>query len=569
MIGLVVSGRTYDPNTYEISLDPITAKVIDYGTASVRFWPNKTQDQLTIPVDVLFCAPWNGTSYSTTEVVRIPFFLLTSISGATVDTSISELVTGNPVNFYTSDQSDFTENPTASGGLIIRTKCPVIFWENSFTPRVVGFSDYLVCYPANTSVTPTTFSTSSLYFFEEVKSTFVNPTFVGPTGGGGTTGGSGGTGSQGNQGGTGATGPTGPTGATGATGDQGERGETGPTGPQGPTGADGSASMTGATGVTGPKGETGPTGAQGATGADGSASLTGATGVTGATGATGSGATGETGPTGVTGETGPTGVTGETGPTGATGETGPTGATGETGATGPTGSGVTGETGPTGATGPTGSGVTGETGPTGATGETGGTGATGETGPTGSGTTGPTGATGPTGTTGPTGITGPTGPTGIQGPSGTTEFYFQTSVPSPNPTTLGARWIDSDNGIEYVWVYDSVNYLWMQPTQLGNVTYQTYFINTSTYSPTFSYEYYGVTYTGGICSITLPLATSPTDDGRFITIADEVGQISYGNRGILVQGSGGQLINGETSILMKIERMSLTFLFRNNSWKTI
>jgi hypothetical protein len=151
----------------------------------------------------------------------------------------------------------------------------------------------------------------------------------------------------------------------------------------------------------------------------------------------------------------------------------------------------------------------------------------------------------------------------------TDDFYFQTTPPSPNPIKLGARWIDSDNGVEYVWVYDGVNYLWMQPTQLGNVTYQTFFINAATYSPTFSYEYYGVTYTGGICTITLPLGTSTTDDGRFITIADEVGGISYGNRGILVQGSGGQLINGETSVLMRIERMSLTFLFRNNSWKTI
>jgi hypothetical protein len=109
----------------------------------------------------------------------------------------------------------------------------------------------------------------------------------------------------------------------------------------------------------------------------------------------------------------------------------------------------------------------------------------------------------------------------------------------------------------------------MQPTQLGNVTYQAFYINSSTYSPTFSYEYYGVTYMGGICTITLPLGSSPTDDGRFINIADEVGGISYGNRGILVQGQGGQLINGESSVLMKIERMSLNFMFRNSSWKTI
>ena len=78
----------------------------------------------------------------------------------------------------------------------------------------------------------------------------------------------------------------------------------------------------------------------------------------------------------------------------------------------------------------------------------------------------------------------------------------------------------------------------------------------------------GVTYNSGICTITLPLG-SITDEGKFIVIADEVGGVSNYNRGILVQGTGGQLINGETSVLMKLERISLTFLFRNSSWKII
>jgi len=103
----------------------------------------------------------------------------------------------------------------------------------------------------------------------------------------------------------------------------------------------------------------------------------------------------------------------------------------------------------------------------------------------------------------------------------------------------------------------------------GNPVYRTTSIATATHSASFAYEYYGVTYSGGICTVTLPLGASPSDNGKIITIADEVGGISWGNRGILVQGSGGQLINGETSVLMKIERMSLDFLFRNTSWKTI
>jgi hypothetical protein len=255
--------------------------------------------------------------------------------------------------------------------------------------------------------------------------------------------------------------------------------------------------------------------------------LGGITGPTGETGPIGPGGSGSLGPTGPIGPIGPEGNTGPVGPQGLKGNTGSTGLNGTTGSTGPTG-------------------LNGSTGPTGL-----------------NGSTGPTGLNG---TTGPTGLNGTTGPTGA---SGVGEFYYQSAVPSPNPLNVGARWIDSDNGIEYVWVFDGTSYVWMQPTQIGNISYQATFINTATYSPTFSYEYYGVIYMGGICTITLPLGSSPSDDGRFINIADEVGGISWGNRGILVQGQGGQLINGETSVLMKIERMSLDFMFRNNSWKTI
>lgn len=149
-------------------------------------------------------------------------------------------------------------------------------------------------------------------------------------------------------------------------------------------------------------------------------------------------------------------------------------------------------------------------------------------------------------------------------------FYFQTDAPSPDPTVLGSRWIDSDTGKEYVWVFDGFNYAWMQPTQLVSMRNNTSEILVATYSiPSFIYEYYGVNYMGGICTVTLPFGLSPDDDGRYITISDEVGGISNYNRGIRVQGTASQLINGQTDILMKIERMSLTFMWRNSSWKTI
>ena len=349
MIGLVVTGRSYNPETYEISINPVQAKVIDSGISAIRIWPNGSNSPVTVEVDTLFCSPWNGVTYSTDEVVRIPYYLLETIVGASVDTTSFESVTGNPTIFNSGNRGDFVQDITpATGGFITRAKCPVIFFETVQYSREDAFGDFLICYPVSSQGPPTTYDTSSLLFFEEVKVEFVNPTYTSPSGTGG-----------------GTTGPAGPPGSNGATG---------------PTGSDGS-------------------------------------------------------------------------------------------------------TGPTGATGPTGD----------------------------------TGATGPTGSDGSTGATGDTGPTGATGPN-----QLFTSL-----------------------------------------------INTATDTVSFSFQYYGVTYTGGICTVTLPLGVSPADDGKFINIADEVGNISYGNRGILVQGSGGQLINGQTSVLMKIDYMSLNFMFRNNSWKTI
>ena len=109
----------------------------------------------------------------------------------------------------------------------------------------------------------------------------------------------------------------------------------------------------------------------------------------------------------------------------------------------------------------------------------------------------------------------------------------------------------------------------MQPSQLGTFQYNTYFINSPTYTTTFAYNYYGVIYSSGICTITLPVGTVPKDEGRVIVISDEIGGVSSYGRGIVVQGSGGQLINGNSSVTMKLERMSLSFLFRNNSWKIV
>ncbi len=145
-------------------------------------------------------------------------------------------------------------------------------------------------------------------------------------------------------------------------------------------------------------------------------------------------------------------------------------------------------------------------------------------------------------------------------------FYYQTGTPSPNPLNVGSRWIDSDNRYEYIWVSDGTSSSWIQPTTNNYATNE---INTSSYSVSFEYTYYGVIHNSSICEIYLPLGGSSSDNGKFITIADEVGGISSFNKGIKVYTSGSQSINGYSDVLMKVNFMSLTFLFRNGNWKTI
>jgi hypothetical protein len=103
----------------------------------------------------------------------------------------------------------------------------------------------------------------------------------------------------------------------------------------------------------------------------------------------------------------------------------------------------------------------------------------------------------------------------------------------------------------------------------GSSQLSTFEITTSSYTADFTYSYYGVLFTGGPCTITLPIGVSGTDAGKSITIADEVGLISNYSNGIYVSGDGGQLIDGNATVAMKTDWMSLTFLFRNDKWKII
>jgi hypothetical protein len=195
----------------------------------VRFWPNGSGSHITIPIDVLFCSPWDGTTYSADETIIIPFYLLSKVTSAPIDVSLAELVKGENTFFSIGNNSDFIEDTSQKvdlldplnlidplnplkfttkryGGIIYRGKCPKMFWGDNFNGQMGEISDYFICYPL-TSYSPSVFDEDSVIFIDEANSTFINPTYitpVGPTGSQGTPGIQGPPGQNGTDGGSGS-----------------------------------------------------------------------------------------------------------------------------------------------------------------------------------------------------------------------------------------------------------------------------------------------------------------------------------------------------------------------------
>ena len=49
---------------------------------------------------------------------------------------------------------------------------------------------------------------------------------------------------------------------------------------------------------------------------------------------------------------------------------------------------------------------------------------------------------------------------GFTGSAGTNFFYQQT--PPDAGITVGSRWMDSDTGVEYIYIYDGDGFQWIQ-----------------------------------------------------------------------------------------------------------
>lgn len=91
-------------------------------------------------------------------------------------------------------------------------------------------------------------------------------------------------------------------------------------------------------------------------------------------------------------------------------------------------------------------------------------------------------------------------------------------------------------------------------------------VTSSSYTITTNDYYIGVNYAGAV-SITLPKADR---EGKVFVVKDELGEASKGtNRHITIYPSGTDLIDGEDYAVLAFDYGSLTFVWKDNSWRVI
>jgi hypothetical protein len=152
---------------------------------------------------------------------------------------------------------------------------------------------------------------------------------------------------------------------------------------------------------------------------------------------------------------------------------------------------------------------------------------------------------------------------------------FTYATDAPSGATVGDRWMDSDNGIEYVFIQDvSGSTQWVQPTnsngQAGGANgisiLNTTSVTGATYSALTTDYYIGVSYAGPV-TITLP--TNP-ETGREIVVKDESGNAGNGvNRQITIVGAtASHKIDNQSSAIINLNNVGLHFIYRNG-WRII
>jgi hypothetical protein len=147
-------------------------------------------------------------------------------------------------------------------------------------------------------------------------------------------------------------------------------------------------------------------------------------------------------------------------------------------------------------------------------------------------------------------------------------FFYQPTPPVVG-MSLGSRWMDSDDGREYVYVNDGDTFQWVQPSSIAkylavvnstvSVTGQSYVAN--------DFDFYiGLSHAGPI-TVTLP--PNPAS-GREIVVKDESGQAGEGvHRRITVVGANGATIDNQDSAIINLNNAGLRFIYNRGSWRII
>lgn len=151
------------------------------------------------------------------------------------------------------------------------------------------------------------------------------------------------------------------------------------------------------------------------------------------------------------------------------------------------------------------------------------------------------------------------------GGGGGSKFYYQPDPPTG--VTFGTRWMDSDTGIEYIYINDGNSFQWVQPTNNGSSTaiQSTTTVIGATYASTVSDYYIGVSY-AGTAGIILP---SSPETGRMMVVKDESGHAGEPYRYIVIIGaSASDKIDGQISATININNGALDFIYRNG-WRII
>lgn len=163
----------------------------------------------------------------------------------------------------------------------------------------------------------------------------------------------------------------------------------------------------------------------------------------------------------------------------------------------------------------------------------------------------------------------PSVPIFVPGTAGASVNFFFQPEPPIDSISVGSRWMDSDDGKEYVYVQDGNTFQWIQPSMTPSVF--TPVISTTVSVTGSSYSATAVDYYIGVNCLSAPTITLPSNpvNGREIIVKDEGGHAGQGShRKITVVGAGGALIDNESSVFIDLNNGALHFIYRGG-WRIV